>query len=56
MIYYLVLTLLLGGTPIEFASTVEFASIEACHERAEQLASLHMSTPWRITCRGEQRA
>lgn len=56
MIYYLVFKLILGGTPIEFISTVEFASAEACHERAEQFARLHVSTPWQITCRGEQRA
>lgn len=56
MTYYLVLTLMLGGSPIEFVSTVEFASAEACHERAEQFAGLHVSTPWQISCRGEQRA
>jgi hypothetical protein len=56
MTYYLVLTLMLGGSPIEFVSTAEFASAEACHERAEQFARLHVSTPWQISCRGEQRA
>lgn len=56
MTYYLVLTLMLGGSPIEFVSTAEFASEEACHERAEQLMSLRISTPGRVTCRGEYRA
>ena len=55
MIYYLVLTFLLGGTPIESASTTEFASEEACHARAEQFAMLHVSTHWQISCRAEQR-
>jgi hypothetical protein len=56
MTYYLVLTLLLGKTQVVFVSTAEFASIEACHERVEQFARLQMTTPFRITCRGEQRA
>jgi hypothetical protein len=56
MIYYLVLTIMLGGSPFEFVSMAEFASEEACHERAEQMSRLHVSTPWRVSCRGEQRA
>jgi hypothetical protein len=56
MTYYLVLTIMLGGSPIEFVSMAEFSSEEACHERAEQMARLRVSTPWRVSCRAEQRA
>jgi hypothetical protein len=56
LVYYLVLSLSLVERRFEFVSTSEFASIEACHARAEQFARLQMTTPFRISCRGEQRA
>lgn len=56
MIYRLVLTLMLGGTPQEFVGTTAFPSLPACNEVLRGFATIQITASMVATCRAEYSA
>lgn len=56
MIYRLVLTLMLGGSPQELVGATEFPTLKACNEKLGGFIEARIAVNWIATCRVEYAA